>query len=213
MDALVEHFLFEHSAMHRAAVSGLERPSYLDRVIEGMTDAKLREKPHPLLNSGLWELWHIARCEDIGMTAMVTGDRQVLDEGDWLKKLGLARRDIATGMTDEDVSDFSRNVGVHALLDYSDAVGRKTRETVRSLPTKEWGEVPDPARLKKLVEQGTFGPGAEFVITNFTNKPRWFFLRLATTHSFGHMGQASVGRTMLLSSKMGATVVPAAAAR
>jgi hypothetical protein len=42
------------------------------------------------------------------------------------------------------------------------------------------------------------------VIKNFTGKPRWFFLRLATTHSLGHLYEAGTVRTLIT----GAHLVP-----
>lgn len=197
-DALTEFFLFEQGLVHRKFKSSWGGKSgALDRLLDGLSHEQLRSRPLPGLNSIAWLIWHIARCEDIGTSAMVAGETEVLDTGHWAKRLGISRRDLATGMSDEEVSDFTAAVDIDALLEYSDAVGQRTEQLVRAISPGAWSQVPDQVHLKRLSDQGTFGPGAQNLITTWTGKPRWFFMRLATTHSLGHIYEGTTIKSLL----------------
>lgn len=197
MDALVEQFLFEHAWSHRGPHFKEHRSTVLDRLLDGMTEEQLRLRPAPGLNSIIWPVWHNARCEDVGMTALAAGERQVLDAGDWSPRLGLDRRDIATGMTDGEVTELSERINIPALLEYLDAVASRTRQIVRRVAPHQWAEMPDQAWLGRMISEGAFGPNAQGVIEYWTGKPRWFFLRLGTLHSYGHLFEATTVKTLV----------------
>src|SRR5215212_8466610 len=123
MDAL-EFFLIKYESLHG---------DQDDRLLSGLTDAQVRSTPYPGVNSLAWYLWHMTRCEDIGVNRLV-GDRpQVLFEAEWLDRLNVSLQAIGTGMADDEVSDFSTRVNLEALRAYRAAVGRQTLDVVRDL--------------------------------------------------------------------------------
>lgn len=197
MDAIAEQFLFEHGWTHKGPHFRENRPTILDNLFGGLTEEQLRLRPAPGLNSVIWPVWHIARCEDVGMTALAAGERQVLDEGDWPGRLGLARRDIATGMTDGEVTELSERINIPALLEYHEAVAERTRRIVIRVAPKQWAEPPDQTWLTRMISEGAFGPNAQGLISYWTGKPRWFFLRLGSLHSFGHLSEATTLKTFI----------------
>jgi hypothetical protein len=60
-------------------------PTAGDEVL-GASDSQLRARPFGL-HSIAWLLWHISRCEDIGVNRILVDRKQVLDEGGWIDRL------------------------------------------------------------------------------------------------------------------------------
>jgi DinB family protein len=156
MDA-VSFFLVQHAGVHASEVGGA--PSYFDRVLGGLSDADLRARPAKSVNSILWLLWHMARTEDASVNLVVADGRQVLDD-DWVRRLGADCRHIGTGMTDDEVSELTRRADVAAVRAYRDAVGRRTRDVVRSLPPAAWDEPVTLVDTRRAAAAGAFGPNA-----------------------------------------------------
>ncbi len=124
MDALT-FFLAQHARLHFADVA--EKRSLAERIFGGLTDDQLRLRPGRGLNSLAWLLWHTARTEDVTSNVVVANRPQVFDDG-WAERLKVSRRDIGTGMTDEEVAELSAGVDIAAVKAYRSAVGRRTRE-------------------------------------------------------------------------------------
>ena len=125
MDAL-EFFALRYDTAHT---------SMTDQLLEGLTDEQLRARPHGV-NSIAWLLWHIARCEDVGVNRLVADRPQLIDAEPWLARLNAPRRDIGTGMTSDEVTDLSERVDLAALRAYWDALYRRTLAIVRENPVR-----------------------------------------------------------------------------
>jgi hypothetical protein len=190
MDAAT-FFLLRHEPLHALMT---------DRIVADLTDAHFRARPHGL-NSIAWLLWHVARGEDIGVNRFAYDREQVLDEGDWVTRIGADRRDLGTAMTTDEVSAFSARVDVGALRAYWQAVGQRTRETVQREGTAGWSEIVDPARIRYVIrEAGDYGPRvvADRTEAFYSGMTRgWAFAHLAMTHCYGHLGEAGVTRGVL----------------
>ena len=150
------------------------------------------------MNSLVWLVWHMARTEDAAMNLLGAGRPQVLDEGDWRDRLNL-RHDIGTTMSDEEVEGFSQNVDVAAVLAYRIAVGKRTREIVKSLRPEELSVVVEPAQVEALLEQGAIVEAAARRFAGFWGgKTKAFFLNMpATGHNFMHLSEAITVRRNL----------------
>ena len=159
MDA-VSFFLVQHASLHASGVGGA--PSYFDRVLGGLTDAEVRARPGPGMNSIVWLLWHMARTEDASVNLVVADGRQVLDD-DWVRRLGVPWRHIGTGMTGDEVAELTRGADVAAVRAYRDAVGHRTREVVRALAPGAWDEPVRLADTTRAARAGAFGPNAGWV--------------------------------------------------
>jgi hypothetical protein len=160
MDAL-SFFLVQHASVHSSEIGGAPL-SYFDRVLGGLTEADLRARPTPGVNSIVWLLWHMARVEDASVNLVVAHRPQVLDDA-WGRRLGVPWRHIGTGMTDDEVSEFSRRADVEAVRAYRDAVGRHTRAVVRALQPEAWGEPVTDADTARAAAAGAFGPRSGWV--------------------------------------------------
>src|SRR5262249_57170095 len=119
-------FMDQHGAVHSAAVGG-NKASLAERAFGGLSEEQMRVRPREDLNSLAWIMWHIARAEDIILNPVLAGRDQVFDD-QCLKRLGIARRDFGIGMTSPEVSELTARIDLAARREYSDAVGRRTRQ-------------------------------------------------------------------------------------
>jgi hypothetical protein len=191
MDALA-FFLTQHARLHFADV-GEERP-LADRIFGGLTDEQLRLRPGRGFNSLAWLLWHMARTEDVAVNVVVANRRQVFDDG-WEERLKVRRRDIGTGMTDEEVAQLSAGVDIAAVKAYRSAVGRRTREAAAALPAAAWQEIVGPADIERAGAQGAFGSAAGWVAEAWQGQSRATRLgATAIAHNAMHLGEAGTIR-------------------
>jgi hypothetical protein len=187
-------FLEQHAAVHSAAVGG-NTMSAAERTFGGLTDEQMRLRPREDLNSLAWLLWHIARAEDVVANRVLAGRAQVLDDG-WLKRLGVARRDIGTGMTSVEVTELTRQIDLGALREYRDAVGRRTRELVGGFKPQDWEGQVSAENMQRAAADGAFGVRTDMLVKAFGGRPRVLVLSgVALFHSSGHMGEAATVRT------------------
>jgi len=189
-----DFFLVQHGRLHAAGVA--DPGSMWDRIFGGLDDAQMRARPAGM-NSLAWLLWHTARTEDVVVNLVVTAGHQVFDDG-WSKRLGIGRVDIGTGMTEAEVTDFSRRVDLVAARAYRNAVGKRTREVVAKLRVGAWDELVTPADVHRAVAAGAFGPHAAWVEKLWQGVTR--ANRLGATgiaHNAMHLGEAVAIRGQL----------------
>ena len=189
-----QFFLIRHQRMH-------DEGGLMDGFLGGLSDAFVRARPQPGVNSIAWLLWHMARTEDVGANRLVASQPQVLDQGEWQARLRVARRDIGTSMTDDEVAELSDTMDLVALRSYWDAVGRRTTEVVQSLRPADFDEPVADARVQRVfVDEGAFAPAASWVFESrmYHGKSKGFFLaHWALTHNYVHFGEAGVVRSLL----------------
>lgn len=172
-----------------------------DQRMRTLAEPAFRLRPHGL-NSVAWLLWHVARCEDVGVNRLVVDRPQVLDDGEWPGRMNVHRRDIGTGMTSAEVDELSARVDVAALLGYWDAVGARTDEVVSHLRAEDLSRPIDRARLRRVVaEEGVLGPQALQLEEAWRTKPNrgWFLAQLALTHTWAHIYDIDIVRGFLWS--------------
>lgn len=197
MDAL-QLFLKDHARIHSSAVGGAEGNVYLEDVmVSGLNDEQLRARPQGGLNSIAWLIWHLARSEDMTVNVLVAGRKQVLEEGGWLRRLGLSRIDIGTGMSDDEVDEFAALVDVRAVRDYRAAVGRRTREVVSAMRPEDLDDVIDPAHLDQAFADGTIDARAGWLRGFVGGKTKAFLLGHGVPgHGYMHLGEAMCLRSL-----------------
>jgi hypothetical protein len=173
---------------------------YSLRLFERLNEAQLRARPQPALNSIAWLLWHMARCEDAGVNRLIAERTQVLDEGKWGERLHVPIRHHGTGMTDEEVTDLSRRIDLHALRAYYEAVKSRTVEVVQTLSAEQLDEVNELAYLRQvLFDEGMFNPAVplkEPLPYQGNSKGKLLF-HFAVTHNFGHFYEAAAVCSLL----------------
>jgi hypothetical protein len=150
----VSAFLHTHAGYHAGDVSG-EASTLTDQVFGGLTDAQMRVRPLARLNSLVWVLWHMARIEDVAVNLVIAAAPQVLDEA-WARRMNVDARHHGSGMTDAEVDDLTMNADIDGVRAYRSAVGRRTREVVRALPSDAWDEIIGLEDLARAAVTGAF---------------------------------------------------------
>jgi hypothetical protein len=184
MDA-IDFFLVRYEQVHRVLT---------DPAIGRLTDRQLRGRPQPGVNSVAWLLWHMARVEDVGVNRFVVDRAQVLDDG-WLGRLGVARRDVGTGMSDAEVDDLSARIDLEALRGYWQAVTRRTPEIVQTLRGSDLETIVAADRVKQVAQaEGAVAPGAEWLTEFWASKRTraWVLAQTPLLHVYGHYFEARV---------------------
>lgn len=172
----------------------------MDQLLTGMGKDELRSRPAPCLNSIVWLLWHLARSEDVLVNALLVDREQVLDAEEWQSRLALVERDMGTGMTSAQVDAVSARVTLPALLDYQIAVGRRTREYLRTLCEDDWAGGIEPQRL--LVAGAFANPvdGARRLESFWRGRTKAdLLLSGLATHNHQHLGEALAIKSLIKS--------------
>ena len=186
---LLDFLLEQHARSHAAAMTGAGERMAEDQLLDGLTDDQLRLRPCRGVNSIVWLLWHMARSEDVAVNLLLAGRPQVLDENGWPARLGLDRRDMGTGMSDEEVATVGARLEIAALRAYRVAVGRRTREVMRAVHDHELDE---PIDAERLLAAGAFldpAEGARRVATYWHGRPKRHIVTSSiSTHSYLHLG-------------------------
>ena len=183
MDA-ISFFLTRYGDLHRGLVDGL---------FANLSEAQLRGRPQPGVNTIVWLVWHSARIEDLSVNRFLADRPQVLDE--WLDSLRAGRRDVGTGMSDAEVDELSARIDVEALRGYWDAVSDRTLSLVESFRGSDLEAVVPGQRVTSVVRaEGAVAPGAEW-LTEFWAGGRtraWVLAQTALLHPYGHYYEARV---------------------
>jgi len=183
MDA-IGFFLTRYAEIHRGLVDGL---------LGGLSEAQLRGRPHPGVNTVAWLLWHAARIEDVALNRFLADRPQVLD--DWLERLSAPRRDVGTGMTDAEVDELSARIDLAGLRGYWDAVTARTLAVVETFRGTDLDVALPGERVRSVVlAEGVVAPGADW-LTEFWAGGRslgWTLAQTALLHPYGHYYEARV---------------------
>lgn len=145
----LECFLDQHAQLH--SPNGL-----VQSALAGLSDEQWRLKPRQGSNSVAWLLLHMARIEDVTFNLLVMERAQVFDE--WFEQLGFDRRDVGTGMSDEEVLELSKTIHLPALRSYWSAVGKTTQDLACTLHPKTLKERPDKRNIQRLFDEGAVTP-------------------------------------------------------
>jgi hypothetical protein len=184
MDAIA-FFLSRYNDLHGGLVDGL---------FSKLSEAQLRGRPHPGVNTVAWLLWHSARIEDVGVNRFLADRPQALDEG-WLGRLKAPRRDVGTGMSDAEVDELSLRIDLEALRGYWEAVTTRTLAVVETLKGTDLEALVPGERVRSVVlAEEVVALGAEW-LTEFWAGGRsraWVLAQMALLHPYGHYYEARV---------------------
>jgi len=169
------------------------RRGHIDKVWQQLDGAQMRYRA-PGLNSIVWNLWHIARAEDLGINRFVTDRGQVLDDEGWLDRLGIDVRYQGTGQTAEEATETTTRLDPAALRGYTKAVEHRTRMVVDALERDELGRTLEPGRIHQvLFDEGFAHPNAAWLEKAYTGWHRGkCLIHFGLTHSYQHVGEIGV---------------------
>ena len=189
MDAL-GLFLQRYHAVHGG---------FVDDLFAGLTDAQVRARPHGL-NSVAWLVWHATRVEDATVNRFVADRPQVLTDEGWLDRLGVARRDVGSGMASPEVEALSARIDTAALRGYARAVADRTRSVASSLSPAAWDEVVPADRIRGVVADEALLVDTGRWVEEFWARGHargWYLLQTALLHPYAHWFEAMATRGQL----------------
>lgn len=160
----------------------------IDRLFDRLSEAQLRCRPHPAVNSVAWVVWHMARAEDTGVNRYVVDRAQVFDEGHWGERMKLTVRYHGGGMTDPEATALSQRIDLPALRAYYNVVRARTVEVAQQLTPDQLDEIPNSRERRRTIDaEAIFPPISDPDRLPYKDWSRGALLiHLALTHNYGH---------------------------
>jgi hypothetical protein len=184
-------FFKQHAMLHSAKMALAGLFSLEDGVFDELSEEKARRIPQNSQHSIIWNIWHIARIEDVAMNLLVAGSPQILNQDNWLTQMKIKTRDTGNAMEDEVIADLSKMIDIEALRAYRVAVGRRTREIVYQLQPQELKNKVDPARLDQVRKDGAVAESARGIIDYWSKRNiAGLLLMPATRHNLVHLNES-----------------------
>lgn len=187
----IELFLNQHAMLHSAEMAQTEPWSFEDELLNDMTDEQIRRIPQNCDHSVAWNIWHIARIEDVAMNLLVAGSPQILHRDNWLERMKISVPHTGNAMDREEMDALSASISIVGLRDYRLAVGRRTREIVKELSVNDLQQKVQPSRLQQVMDEGALVEAAGGI------KDYWgrrniagLLLMPATRHPLSHLNEA-----------------------
>jgi hypothetical protein len=146
------------------------------RLFDELSAVQWRSRPHPVMNSVAWNVWHMARAEDIAVNRLITNSIQVFDTGEWGKQTNSGTRHHGSGRSDAEVTTLSQQIDLVALRAYYTAVRARTVAVVKTLTPAQLAEPLDEADPDNC--DGLAYPG-------WTRGE--MLIHLAMTYNYGHL--------------------------
>jgi len=183
--------LSQHAALHAAELAPDGPHSYADAILNDMDEEAIRRIPRNEDHSVAWLLWHMARIEDVAMNILVAGGQQIMNQGDWLGRMGIDVVNTGNLMDEADVAKLSAAVDIEALKAYRLAVGRGTRAIIQNLQPERLKERTDPSRLERVMAEGAVVEEARDLVDYWSKRTiAGLLLMPATRHNFVHLNEA-----------------------
>ena len=94
-------------------------------------------------------------------------------------------------MGEVEIVDLSTRIDITALRAYRAAVGRRTRQVVKTLQPEDMKQKVDPARITKVMETGALVESARAIAEYWSKRDiAGLLLMPATRHNLVHLNEA-----------------------
>ena len=80
-----------------------------------------------------YSIWHVFRIEDIVLHTLILNNSQVLEKGEWQKKIGAEIITTGNELSGQQIAEFSKTLDVKVLYEYAKAVKESTDEYLKGL--------------------------------------------------------------------------------
>lgn len=191
LDQIRPLLLQQHAQLHTHSMSEYGDWSYQDEVLKDVPRSWMRIIPEGADHSIAWLLWHLTRCEDITMNMLVLRGDQLLDSQGWLNKLDIQWRDTGNGMTPKEITSFSQEINLDALLNYRLSVGVGTQNIIKQLTYEELYRKVDPEDIQRLFDEGAVLEEARGVAEYWSKRDAAGLLLMpATRHILSHLNES-----------------------
>jgi hypothetical protein len=155
-----------------------------------LTHEQMKERPDGRGNSVAWLMWHTARTEDMAINSIIQGTPQILIEGNWAEKLGIDATHIGTGLGEEEVAEFTKELNVEAVDQYWQETANASYRWLKSISSSDLDVVPDFQERLAAVPPVIVGGSSELAIQFWkARNAGQLFQGLVIGHGFIHVGQ------------------------
>lgn len=189
----VQLFLSLHSFLHASSISQLSEATLEDEIVNNLDEKTFRQYPvsNPdTSNSIAWHMWHITRIEDMTMNILVIDKQQVLHTTNWLEKMNITFTHSGNDMSDQDIAVLSSTINFNSLLEYREAVGRRTQEIISLLSPDQFKMKVEQSRIKRLFDENAVMKNSKWLAEYWSKKDiAGLFLMPATRHIFLHLNK------------------------
>ena len=151
-EEVIELFLALHAKLHQSIISN-SKPNEVDKLLGGLSPQAYSIMPTAKDETIAWALWHIARIEDITMNILVGCTEQVFDH-QWKTKMNAPISDTGNALSDDEIMLLSRTLNIIELLEYRRAVGKRTREIIKTLSASDMKRKVSKDNLEKVLLVG-----------------------------------------------------------
>lgn len=192
LDQIRPLLLQQHAQLHTNSMSAYGDWSYQDEVLADVPQSWMRIIPEGENHSIAWLLWHLTRCEDITMNMLVLRGDQLLHSEGWLDKLDIQWRDTGNAMTPKEITEFSQDINLDALMNYRLSVGISTQNIIKQLKQEDIYRKVDPEDIQRLFNEGAVLEEARGVAEYWSKRDAAGLLLMpATRHILSHLNEAS----------------------
>ncbi len=184
-------FFRQHAMLHSERMSRKGLFSLEDELFEDLSDESARRIPVGSEHSIVWNIWHIARIEDVTMNILVAGTQQVMDRADWQKEMKVEFYDTGNATKMENIKELSNSIDLSNLRAYRAAVGRRTREIVKDIQPQDLKIKVDPDRIEQLRASGAVVEEASELLDYWSKRNiAGLLLMPATRHNLVHLNES-----------------------
>ncbi len=118
-------------------------PPLAREAVDDVDLARLTEPPSPGANTIAWLVWHLGRVQDHHVSQLLDAD-QIWIDGDWARRFGLDPDPSNTGYGHSAAEMAAvRPERPEVLLEYLDAVDRRTRTMLQTLSPGDLDRIVD----------------------------------------------------------------------
>ena len=104
-----------------------------------------------------WQVWHTYRIEDMVSNLLIANQSQIFN-GEWQRKIRSPIRDTGNALEPDEAAEFARAVDPAALKRYALAVGRNTREIIKTLTLEQVKNMVPEEWVMNIYEAGGVTP-------------------------------------------------------
>ncbi len=177
-----------HSIVHSSVVYE-NNNSYYDEIINNINQNNFSAMPTSKSVTIAWNLWHITRIEDITTSTFILDEPQTFNN-EWKKKLKSSITDTGNAMTYGEIKDFSAKLDLKALLEYRNSVGKRTKELISIISTKDMKRKFTQLQIDRCLSEGCVTQQEDSIwLKDFWGKKTvaGIFLMPVTRHQIVHL--------------------------
>ncbi len=184
-------FFRQHAMLHSEKMSGAGLFSLEDEVFEDLSDDHARRIPRGSEHSIAWNIWHIARIEDVTMNMLIAGMQQVMDRDGWQGRMKVEVYDTGNMTNVEEIRELSNSIDITALREYRAAVGRRTREIVKDIQPQDLKTKVESKRIEQIRASGAVVEAASDLLDYWSKRNiAGLLLMPATRHNLVHLNES-----------------------